>query len=166
VIVGGTPGRRLASSDVLPEVRRRSLAALALEACGVGARALELVVGYVADREQFGRPIGSYQAVAHPLATSFMELELSRSLALGAAWSVSVGDDRADVLAAAAKAQAGDAAVVACERSIQAHGGIGFTWEHPLQRLYKRALGIRTWGASTATLRAEVAAQLLDEGGW
>jgi alkylation response protein AidB-like acyl-CoA dehydrogenase len=166
VIVGGTPGRRLASSDVLPEVRRRSLAALALEACGVGARALELVVGYVADREQFGRPIGSYQAVAHPLATSFMELELSRSLALGAAWSVSVGDDRADVLAAAAKAQAGDAAVAACERSIQAHGGIGFTWEHPLQRLYKRALGIRTWGASTATLRAEVAAQLLDEGGW
>lgn len=166
VVVGGRAGRRLATSDVLPEIRRRSLAALALEACGVGARALELAVAYVAEREQFGRPIGSYQAVAHPLATTYMELELGRSLALGAAWAISVDDERAGVLAAAAKAHAGDAAVAACERSIQAHGGIGFTWEHPLQRLYKRALGIQSWEASTTTLRAEVAARLLDEGGW
>jgi alkylation response protein AidB-like acyl-CoA dehydrogenase len=165
VVVGGTPGRMLASSEVVPEIRRRSLVALALEACGVGVRALELATAYVSEREQFGRPIGSYQAVSHPLATSFTELELARSLALGAAWSVSVGDERGELLAAAAKAHAGDAAVAACERSIQAHGGIGFTWEHPLQRLYKRALGVRSWGASTTTLRAEIAAHLLDEGG-
>ncbi len=166
VVVGGEVGRRLAASDVLPEIRRRSLAALAVEACGVGRRALELAVAYVAEREQFGRPIGSYQAVAHPLATSFMELELARSLALGAAWAVSVEHARADLDAAAAKALAADAAVAACERSIQAHGGIGFTWEHPLQGLYKRALWIRSWEASTQALRAEVATRLLDEGGW
>ncbi len=166
VVVGGEVGRRLSSTDVLPEIRRRSLTALALEACGVGARALELTVGYVAEREQFGRPIGSYQAVAHPLATTYTELELARSLALGAAWAISVGSERAGALAAAAKAHAADAAVAACERSIQAHGGIGFTWEHPLQRLYKRALGIRAWEASTTTLRSEIAARLLDEGGW
>ncbi|MDH4176942.1 MAG: acyl-CoA/acyl-ACP dehydrogenase [Thermoleophilia bacterium] len=166
VVVGGEAGRRLCSTEVLPEIRRRSLTALALEACGVGARALELAVSYVGEREQFGRPIGSYQAVAHPLATTFMELELARSLALGAAWAISVGDGRAGLLAAAAKAQAGEAAVAACERSIQAHGGIGFTWEHPLQRLIKRALWIRSWEASTSALRAEIATRLIDEGGW
>jgi alkylation response protein AidB-like acyl-CoA dehydrogenase len=54
--------------------------------------------------------------------------------------------------------------VATCERSIQAHGGIGFTWEHILHRLYKRALWIQSWDASGAELRAEVAASLLDEG--
>jgi alkylation response protein AidB-like acyl-CoA dehydrogenase len=166
VVIGGEAGRRLCSSAVLPEVRRRSLAALALEACGVGSRALELAAAYVDERSQFGRPIGSYQAVAHPLASTYVELELARSLALGAAWAVAVGHERAPVDAAAAKALAAEAAVTACERSIQAHGGIGFTWEHPLQRLYKRALGIRSWEASTEALRAEIATRLLDEGGW
>ncbi|HJU47318.1 MAG TPA: acyl-CoA dehydrogenase family protein, partial [Gaiellaceae bacterium] len=65
--------------------------------------------------------------------------------------------------AAAAKSLAADAAVFACERSIQAHGGIGFTWEHPLHRFYKRALGIQSWEASGPQLRAEVASHLLDE---
>ena len=74
-------GERLASTDVLPEIRRRSLVALALEACGAGRRALELAIEYASQREQFGRPVGAYQAVAHPLATSYMELELARSLA-------------------------------------------------------------------------------------
>ncbi len=71
----------------------------------------------------------------------------------------------APVAAAAAKADAADAAVLACERAIQAHGGIGFTWEHVLHRLYKRALWIQSWEASPAQLRAEVAGHLLDRGG-
>jgi alkylation response protein AidB-like acyl-CoA dehydrogenase len=164
VLTGGEIGDRLGASDVLPEIRRRSLAALALEACGVGRRALELTVEYVTQREQFGRPVGSYQAVAHPLATSYMELELARSLAIWAAWCVDTGDSAADVAVAAAKAHASEAAVLACERAIQAHGGIGFTWEHVLQGLYKRALWVRAWEASGTELRAEVAAVLLDEG--
>ncbi len=162
VVRGGEPGRRLAASDELPRIRRRSLVALALEACGVGRRALELAVEHARSREQFGRPIGSYQAVAHPLATSYGELELARSAALWAAWSVAVGDEQAPLAAAAAKSLAADAAVAACERSIQTHGGIGFTWEHVLHRLYKRALWIHAWEASGAELRAEVAAALLD----
>ena len=68
------------------------------------------------------------------------------------------------VAVAAAKAHASDAAVTACERAIQVHGGVGFTWEHVLQRLYKRALWIRSWEASGAELRAEVASVLLDGG--
>jgi alkylation response protein AidB-like acyl-CoA dehydrogenase len=165
VVSGGDARRALCSSEVLPALRARSLVILALEAVGVGARALELAVAYVSQREQFGRRIGSYQAVSHPLASSHAELELARSLAWWAAWSVAEGEPDAHVAAAAAKAEAADAAVLACERSIQAHGGIGFTWEHVLHRLYKRALGIQTWEASPAQLRAEVASHLLDDGG-
>jgi alkylation response protein AidB-like acyl-CoA dehydrogenase len=166
VVSGGDARRALCSSEVLPALRARSLAILALEAVGVGARALELAVAYVSQREQFGRRIGSYQAVSHPLASSHAELELARSLAWWAAWSVAEGGEPdAPVAAAAAKAEAADAAVLACERSIQAHGGIGFTWEHVLHRLYKRALWIQTWEASPAQLRAEVASHLLDGGG-
>jgi len=161
VVSGGEAGRALCTSDVLPALRTRSLAILALEAVGVGARALELAVAYVSEREQFGRRIGSYQAVSHPLASSHAEIELARSLAWWAAWCVAHGEADATVAAAAAKADAAEAAVLACERAIQAHGGIGFTWEHVLHRLYKRALAISSWEASPAQLRAEVASHLL-----
>jgi alkylation response protein AidB-like acyl-CoA dehydrogenase len=162
VVSGGEPGRELCSSDVLPALRTRSLAILALEAVGAGARAIELSVAYAKEREQFGRRIGSYQAVSHPLASSHAELELARSLAWWAAWCVANDHEDAPVAAASAKAEAADAAVLACERAIQAHGGIGFTWEHVLHRLYKRALWIQSWEASSAQLRAEVASHLLD----
>ena len=165
VVSGGEAGRELASSELLPQIRSRSLTALALEACGVGARALELAVAYAGEREQFGKPIGTYQAISHPLATTLMELELGRSLALFAAWCISEDDDRTPIAAASAKSLCADAAVAACERSIQVHGGIGFTWEHVLHRLYKRALWIQSWEASGAQLRSEVAAHLLDGDG-
>jgi alkylation response protein AidB-like acyl-CoA dehydrogenase len=161
-VAGAARGRRLADPAAVVAVRTRARAGLALEACGVGGRALELAVEHASTREQFGRPIGSYQAISHALATSYMELELARSLALWAAWCVATGDAQAPLAAAAAKAQSADAAVAACERSIQAHGGIGFTWEHVLHRLYKRALGVQSWEASPAQLRAEVAVSLLD----
>ncbi len=164
VVSGGAAGRRLASSELLPHLRTRSLTALSLEACGVGRRALELAVDHAKERQQFGKPIGSYQAVSHPLATSLLELELGRSLALFAAWCIAAADPRATVAAAAAKSHCAEAAVAACERSIQVHGGIGFTWEHVLHRLYKRALGIQAWEASSGRLRAEIATHLLGGG--
>jgi len=143
-------------------VRLRLLGALALEAVGVAQRALELGVEYVSQREQFGKKIGTYQAVSHPLADTYVETELARSLAYWAAWCVAEEDEQAPVAVAAAKAQAAETAVIACERSIQVHGGIGFTWEHVLHRLYKRALWIESFAASSSTLRAEIAASLLD----
>ena len=146
VVSGGEAGRALCGSDVLPSLRTRSLAILALEACGVAARALELSVAYVSEREQFGRRIGSYQAVSHPLASSLAEIELARSLAWWAAWCVAHDEPEAPVAAAAAKAEARTPPCAACERAIQAHGGIGFTWEHVLHRLYKRALAIQALG--------------------
>jgi alkylation response protein AidB-like acyl-CoA dehydrogenase len=143
-------------------VRLRLLAALAVEAVGVAQKALELGVAYVSDREQFGKKIGTYQAVSHPLADTYVETELARSLAYWAAWCVSVDDGQAPVAVAAAKAQAAEAAVAACERSIQVHGGIGFTWEHVLHRYYKRAQWIDAFGGHAARQREVVAAALLD----
>jgi alkylation response protein AidB-like acyl-CoA dehydrogenase len=138
------------------------LAALSLEAVGIGAKALELAVEYAKTREQFGKPIGTYQAVSHQLTDTYVETELARSLAYWAAWCVAEGDAQVDVACAAAKAYCGDAAVAACERSIQVHGGIGFTWEHVLHVYYKRALWIQAHGGYAAKHRARIAAHLLD----
>jgi len=143
-------------------VRLRLLAALALEAVGVAQKALELGVEYVSAREQFGKKIGTYQAVSHPLADTYVETELARSLAFWAAWCVAEDDEQAPVAVAAAKAQAAETAVAACERSIQVHGGIGFTWEHVLHRYYKRAQWIDAFGGHAAKQRELVAAALLD----
>jgi alkylation response protein AidB-like acyl-CoA dehydrogenase len=143
-------------------VRLRLLAGLALEAVGVAQQALELGVAYVAQREQFGKKIGTYQAVSHPLADTYVEAELARSLAYWAAWCVAEEDERAPVAAASAKSFCAETAVAACERSIQVHGGIGFTWEHVLHRYYKRAQWIDAFGGHAARQRELVAAALLD----
>jgi alkylation response protein AidB-like acyl-CoA dehydrogenase len=143
-----------------PENER--LASLALEAVGIGKKALELGIEHAQNREQFGRKIGVYQAVSHRLADTFVETELARSLAYWAAWCVAEDDEQAPIAVAAAKAYASDAAVAACERSIQVHGGIGFTWEHVLQEYYKRALWIQAYGGYARVQRAKIAAWLLD----
>ena len=146
--------------ETRPENER--LTALALEAVGISQKALDLGVEYAKDREQFGRKIGVYQAVSHALADTYVETELARSLAYWAAWSVAEEDEQAPIAAAAAKAYASDAAVVACERSIQVHGGIGFTWEHVLHEYYKRALWIQAYDGYPRKQRAGIAAWLLD----
>jgi alkylation response protein AidB-like acyl-CoA dehydrogenase len=143
-----------------PENER--LATLALEAVGIGKKALDLGVEHAQNREQFGRKIGVYQAVSHQLADTFVETELARSLAYWAAWCVAEDDEQAPIAVAAAKAYAADAAVAACERSIQVHGGIGFTWEHVLHVYYTRALWIQAYGGYPRVQRAEIAAWLLD----
>ncbi len=138
------------------------LAALALEAVGIASKALELGIEHAKTREQFGRPVGVYQAVSHPLADTYVETELARSLAYWAAWCVAEDDEQAPIASAAAKSYAGDVGVAACERSIQVHGGIGFTWEHVLHRYYKRALWIQAYGGYPRQQRAKIAAWLLD----
>jgi alkylation response protein AidB-like acyl-CoA dehydrogenase len=150
-------GEPLTGGRNLPRARTASAA----EALGVAQRALDLGVEHAKSRTQFGKPIGTYQAVAHPLAQTYTDVELARSLVYWAAWCVAEEDERAPLAAAAAKAFATEAAVTACERSIQVHGGIGFTWEHPLQRYYKRALWLEGFGRRPAELRLEVAEALL-----
>ena len=159
-------GRLLAgppeAAEVIARTRRRALAALAAEAVGIASHALALGVEHAKSREQFGRPIGAYQAVSHKLADTYVEVELARSLAYWAAWCIAEGDGQADLAATAAKSHAAETAVAACERAIQVHGGMGFTWDHPLHRYYKRALWIESFDRSGAGHRAEIAHALLD----
>jgi alkylation response protein AidB-like acyl-CoA dehydrogenase len=149
-------------NNLLQGKSARALVALACEAVGVAQRALDLAIEHAKTREQFGKPIGVYQAVSHKLADTYVETELARSLAYWAAWCVAEDDPQAELAAAAAKSTAGEAAVAACERSIQVHGGTGFTWEHVLHRYYKRAQWIDGFAGSAAQQRRTVAAALLD----
>jgi alkylation response protein AidB-like acyl-CoA dehydrogenase len=148
-------------TDEVGDDRRKLLAAYALEAVGIGTKANELAISYVSEREQFGKKIGTYQAISHSLVDGYVAVELGRSLSYWAAWAVAEDDERADLAVAAAKSQATEAAVLACEKSIQAHGGIGFTWEHPLHRYYKRALWLEGALGYGREHRAEIAASLL-----
>ncbi|MET8351568.1 MULTISPECIES: acyl-CoA dehydrogenase family protein [unclassified Micromonospora] len=152
-----------AAADVLAVTRRRSLALLAAEAVGVAARALSWASGYAATRTQFGQPIGANQAVAHPLAESYGQVETARSLAYRAAWSVDAEPgpiaDRAVLTASVA---AREAAMTACEAAIQTHGGSGFTWEQPLHHWYRRAWWLATYDGTVADVRGELAGLLLD----
>ncbi|HEX2030708.1 MAG TPA: acyl-CoA dehydrogenase family protein [Actinomycetota bacterium] len=163
VALESTPAARVSGPDprLAQQIRTRAHAALAAEAVGVASGAVEFAVEYAKERQQFGRPIGSFQAVSHQVADAFMDAELARSLAMWAAAAVDAGDTTAPLAAATAKWFAAEAAMRATERAIQVHGGIGFTWEHPLHRFYKRALWIASQFGTGAELRARAAASLL-----
>jgi alkylation response protein AidB-like acyl-CoA dehydrogenase len=159
----GTPARRLeVGPDAIAAVRRNSLALAACEAVGVAQRALDLAAEHAKTRQQFGRVIGTYQGVSHRVANIYVNVQLSRSLAAWAAWAVSEADGQQDVAVAAAKAAAAEGAVSACENAIQVHGGIGFTWEHVLQRYYKRAQWLEAFDGYGREHRATVATAILD----
>ncbi len=164
--LASTPARLLVGPDQAGEALRqaelRALAALSCEAAGVAQRALDLAVEHAKTREQFGRIIGTYQAVSHKIADMYAALELSRSLAYWAAWTVAESDPSAAMACAAAKSAAGETATMVCENAIQIFGGIGFTWDHPLHRYYKRAQWIEAFGGVGRDHRATIAAALLD----
>ncbi|HEX2195621.1 MAG TPA: acyl-CoA dehydrogenase family protein [Actinomycetota bacterium] len=151
-----------AAAEVLERVRLRALAALAVEAVGLASAVVDMARTYVSERKQFDKPIGTYQAVSHQVTDAYTAVELARSLAYWAAWCVDEADEQAPAAVAAAKSAAGEAAVFACERAIQVHGGIGFTWEHVLHRYYKRAQWIDSFDGPGARHREVVAARLLD----
>jgi alkylation response protein AidB-like acyl-CoA dehydrogenase len=129
---------------------------------GVAHKMLDLAAAHAGMREQFGRVIGSYQAVSHQIADTYVALELARSLTTWACWAIDADDATAAMAAAAAKADATTAAVRACEMAIQVHGGLGFTWDSMLHRYYKRAQWLESFGGSAPAQRASVAAGLLD----
>ena len=112
---------------------------LAAELVGIAQRAMEMAVDYAKERQQFGRPIGSFQAVSHRCAEMLYEVEESRSLTLAAAWTADAEPEALPLAASMAKARASEAAWRVCTSSLQVHGGIGFTWEHDLQFWLKRA---------------------------
>jgi len=139
VTLDGVQGEELAGED-LGRAWHAIAIATAAESVGVAERAMEMSVAYAKEREQFGRPIGTYQAVSHRCAQMLLEVEGSRSLVYWAAWALDHSPDEAFVSASAAKAYASDCGARVTGSAIQVHGGIGFTWEHDLQFLFKRAI--------------------------
>ena len=128
--------------EIAPEAVARAYATivsiLAAENVGVAQRAMEMAVAYAKDRNQFDRPIGSYQAVSHRCAQMLLEVEGARSLCYWAAWALANEPGTAPRAASAAKAYAGDAGFRVPASALQVHGGIGFTYEHDLHFFLKR----------------------------
>ncbi|MFF7448378.1 MULTISPECIES: acyl-CoA dehydrogenase family protein [unclassified Streptomyces] len=131
----------------------RAAAVLACEAVGAADRVLERTVEYVGRREQFGRPIGSFQAVKHRLADVYVAVQAARSAAYYAAWATAHGER----VGALALAQGLQALRGAAGEGIQLHGGIGFTWEHDVQLYFKRAAGDELLFGPVHRLRAHAA---------
>ncbi|MEU9209329.1 acyl-CoA dehydrogenase family protein [Streptomyces sp. NPDC048415] len=153
-------------SDVpgtLAAVGDTAAAVLATEAVGAADRALERTVEYVRRREQFGRAIGSFQAVKHRLADVYVGVQAARSAAYYAAWATGTGTERVGGLALA---QALEALRTAASEGIQLHGGIGFTWEHEAHLYFKRASGDELLFGPVHRLRGHAAdaARLFDGG--
>jgi alkylation response protein AidB-like acyl-CoA dehydrogenase len=135
--------------------------AAAAEAVGVAARVTQMAVEYAKERKQFGRPIGSYQAVSHACAQMFLETEGARSVTYWAAWALDHGDESAAAAAHSAKSYACDAAVHVTRSALQVHGGIGFTWEHDLHLFLKRAESLSRAYGDPRWHREQLAAELL-----
>ena len=132
----GTPGAGWAA---LSSTLDQAAVGLSNEMVGGAQFVLEESVQYAKDRVQFGRPIGSFQAIKHKCADMLLEVESAKSAAYYAAWAAAEGNDEVPVVASLAKAYCSDAYFHAAAENIQIHGGIGFTWEHNAHLYFKRA---------------------------
>ncbi|GAA3169024.1 acyl-CoA dehydrogenase family protein [Nonomuraea roseoviolacea] len=139
-------------------VRDLGVAALAAEQTGGAARCLEMATDHARSRHQFGRPIGSFQAVKHKLADLLLLVESARSAALGAAGA---GEADLEEAAAIAGSYCSEAYLTAAGENIQIHGGIGVTWEHPAHRYFKRATSDAQLFGPPQAHRARLAARVL-----
>jgi alkylation response protein AidB-like acyl-CoA dehydrogenase len=138
-----TPARLIGDEaggwPVLSQVLRTAVILLAAEQAGGAARAVEMAVSYAGLRVQFGRPVGSFQAVKHLCADMLTEAEAARSAAYYGLWALATGSEDLPLAASLAKVYCSQAYTRIAGDTIQVHGGIGFTWEHPAQLYFKRA---------------------------
>jgi alkylation response protein AidB-like acyl-CoA dehydrogenase len=150
-----------ASGDIVPGDLETGLdrvaVAVAAELTGIAQRAMEMAVDYAKEREQFGRPIGSYQAVSHRCAQMLLDTEEARSLTYYAGWAADAEPESLRLAASMAKARASDAAWRVTASALQVLGGIGFTWEHDLHFLLKRAKATAELVGTTRQHRERVA---------
>ncbi len=116
---------------------------LAADLVGVAQHALDLAVEHACQRQQFGRAIGAYQAVSHRCADMLVAVESARSAVLSAAWTADNEPARLPFAASVAKVAAAEAGWLATTAALQIHGGIGFTWEHPIHLFLRRAAASR-----------------------
>jgi alkylation response protein AidB-like acyl-CoA dehydrogenase len=153
VLADGDEARR-----ALHNARRQAVLAVAADSVGVGSRALAMAVDWAGERHQFGRPIGSFQAVSHRCADMLVALEGARSQVLAAS---EVDVEESQCLVDLAAAAALDAGVSAVEGALQIHGGVGFTWGHPIHLLLRRAQANAVLVGRADALRDRAAGELL-----
>jgi len=132
----GAPG---SAGPLLDSLLRRAAVMSSAEMLGAARRCLDMSVGYVKVREQFGQPVGSFQAIRHRCAEMLLEAENAHAAVYYAAWALSAGAEDAAIASSICKAYVSDAARKVCGDAIQVHGGIGFTWEYDLHLYMKRA---------------------------
>ena len=161
-----SPARRLGSGDAraaIEEMLDRVLIGLTVDGVGAASRALELSIAYAMEREQFGVPVGSFQAVQHMLAEMLQQLELGRAGAYYALWAADQSDlaecHRAAVMA---KAFSSDEFTRIGSQAIQIFAGVGFTWEYDIHFFYKRLLSLQHAHGGSAEYLEELAAIVLD----
>jgi alkylation response protein AidB-like acyl-CoA dehydrogenase len=160
ITLDGVTGRLLAGPDRAADALNRALLAgaglLASEQLGVAQWCLDETVAYVKQRYQFGRAVGSFQALKHRLADLYLEIVTARAAARNAADALANDSDDVGIAVAVAQSSCAAVAVHAAEEAIQLHGGIGMTWEHPAHLYLKRAksdeLALGTPGRHRATL--------------
>jgi alkylation response protein AidB-like acyl-CoA dehydrogenase len=137
------PGTLIASGPAASRAVDAALTAgaaiLAAEQVGLAQRCLDMTLAYVKERRQFARPVGSFQALKHRLADVWVAVSQARAASRYAAACLASGNPDAKVAAALAKAYCSETAVLAAQECLQLHGGIGFTWEHPVHLYLKRA---------------------------
>jgi len=163
----GTPGRPVgqpgAAAEIVAQAVRGGMLALAAEQVGGAQRCLDMAVAYAKVRHQFGRAIGSFQAVKHMCADMLLEVESARSAAYYAAWAAADGAADLPLVASLAKARCSEAYFQVAASNIQVHGGIGFTWEHDAHLYYRRAKSAEVMLGTPASHREVVAGLLLED---
>ncbi len=155
----GAPGPETAAA--ISRAVQEATVALALETVGTTQSIFDITLAYAKEREQFGVPIGSFQAIKHKFADMVIAIERARATGYFAALTIAERDDRAAMATSMAKAAAGDAQRIVGKEGIQIHGGIGYTWEHDIHLYVRRAkAGAALFG--TATDHRAAVADLLD----
>jgi alkylation response protein AidB-like acyl-CoA dehydrogenase len=141
VTLNGEPGAvyRLERPGTMTQIAARAAVMVAADALGAAERMLELTVEYVAERIQFGVPVGSFQAVKHTAAEMLVAIEGTRAAVEYAAWAVGAGEPDSTTDAWVAKARAARSGSFVADKALFLHGAVGYTWEHDLQLLFKRA---------------------------
>ena len=158
----GRPAGSGAGGAALARARDLACVALSAEQVGAAQRALELTVAYTKARVQFGRPVGSFQALQHRMADLHVLVESARSLSYAAASAAAGGADDLGLRAAAAKAYCSEALTRVAGEMIQLHGAIGITWEHDAHRYFKRAHGAAHLFGRPSEHVARIAATVID----
>jgi len=144
------------AEGVLAGIEDRAAMGVGAVLVGVADRLVTMAARYAQERVQFGKPIGSFQAVKHHLADALVRVEFARPVVYRAAWSLSEGEPDARLHASMAKAMASEAATVAARTALQVHGAIGYTWEHDLHLFMKRAWALAAAWGDAASHRARI----------